>query len=75
MSTLAEIETAVAELPSPRQLSRVQESFEKQHEIAEVLDAAEQEIALLRGQRVEIDEQKRGLMKRLLTGRVRVTLS
>ncbi len=51
---------------------RIPGSVEEQREIAAVLDAAERETVLLRDQRDAIDQQKRGLMQRLLTGRVRV---
>ena len=44
----------------------------EQKEIAAILDTADQELTLLRTQRNALDQQKRGLMQRLLTGRVRV---
>jgi type I restriction enzyme S subunit len=47
---------------------------EEQRQIASILDTAEQEIALLRNQRATLDQQKRGLMQRLLTGKVRVAV-
>ncbi|MCX6877627.1 MAG: restriction endonuclease subunit S [Verrucomicrobia bacterium] len=37
-----------------------------------ILDTADQELTLLRTQRNALDQQKRGLMQRLLTGKVRV---
>ena len=40
--------------------------------IDQVFDTADQQIPLLRTQRTALDQQKRGLMQRLLTGRVRV---
>lgn len=40
--------------------------------ITTILDTADQELTLLRTQRSSIDQQKRGLMQRLLTGRIRV---
>jgi type I restriction enzyme, S subunit len=40
--------------------------------IAAILDTADQELALLRTQRQAIDQQKRGLMQRLLTAKLRV---
>lgn len=39
--------------------------------VGEILDACDDELRLLRAQRAAIDRQKRGLMQRLLTGRVR----
>lgn len=47
-------------------------SFPEQTEIAAILDTCDKELRLLRAQRVALDQQKRGLMQRLLTGRVRV---
>jgi len=43
-----------------------------QTQIADVLDAADAELRLLRKQRAALDHQKRGLMQQLLTGRIRV---
>jgi type I restriction enzyme S subunit len=40
--------------------------------IAAILDTADQELTLLRTQRQTLDQQKRGLMQRLLTGKTRV---
>ena len=40
--------------------------------IADVLDAGEREIRLLRQERAALLQQKKGLMQRLLTGRIRV---
>ncbi|MCW1883102.1 restriction endonuclease subunit S [Luteolibacter flavescens] len=48
-------------------------SFEEQEQIGSLLDTADQELALLRRQRDALDQQKRGLMQRLLTGKIRVT--
>lgn len=45
---------------------------DEQRQIAAILDTADQQITLLRTQRAAIDQQKRGLMQRLLTGKVRV---
>ena len=39
---------------------------------AAILDTADHELTLLRTQRNALDQQKRGLMQRLLTGKVRV---
>lgn len=50
----------------------VPESVEEQRQIAAVLDAAEAEVAALRDWRDALAAQKKGLMKRLLTGEVRV---
>ena len=44
----------------------------EQRAIATVLDTHDEELRLLRAQRTALDRQKRGLMQRLLTGRVRV---
>jgi len=44
----------------------------EQQQIAAILDTADQELTLLRTQRQTLDQQKRGLMQRLLTGKVRV---
>ena len=48
-------------------------SFAEQRRIADVLNAAEAEIDLLRRGRGTLAKQKKGLMQRLLTGEVRVT--
>ena len=47
--------------------------LEEQRRIAAVLQACDQEIALLEQKRDLIRQQKQGLMQQLLTGRVRVT--
>ena len=47
-------------------------SIEEQRQIAAILDTADQQLTLLRTQRTALDQQKRGLMQRLLTGRLRV---
>lgn len=47
-------------------------SVEEQQRIGEILDTAASEITLLRQQRTALDLQKRGLMQRLLTGKIRV---
>ena len=49
--------------------------IEEQRQIATILDTADQEITLLRKQRNALDQQKRGLMQRLLTGKLRVNIS
>ena len=46
--------------------------IEEQRQIATILDTADQELTLLRRQREALEQQKRGLMQRLLTGRIRV---
>ncbi len=46
--------------------------FEEQEAIGSILDTADQELTLLRTQRQTLDQQKRGLMQRLLTGKIRV---
>lgn len=48
--------------------------IEEQRTIAAVLDTAESELRLLRDQRAARDQQKRGLMQWLLTGKVRVAV-
>jgi type I restriction enzyme S subunit len=48
-------------------------SASHQEAIGEILDTADAELRLLRQQRTALDQQKRGLMQQLLTGRVRVT--
>jgi type I restriction enzyme S subunit len=48
---------------------------DEQAAIADVLDAADAELRLLRQQRAALDQQKRGLMQQLLTGRIRVQTS
>ncbi len=45
---------------------------EDQRRIGILLDTADQELTLLRTQRQTLDQQKRGLMQRLLTGKIRV---
>lgn len=50
----------------------IPESIAEQQQIAAILDTADQELTLLRTQRQTLDQQKRGLMQRLLTGKVRV---
>lgn len=47
----------------------------EQQQIAAILDTADQELLLLRTQRQTLDQQKRGLMQRLLTGKIRVKVS
>lgn len=46
----------------------------EQRAIADVLDACDAELRLLRDQRSALDEQKRGLMQQLLTGKTRVSV-
>lgn len=46
-------------------------SVPEQRAIAEILDACDDELRLLRAQCAALDQQKRGLMQRLLTGRTR----
>ena len=55
-----------------RESIRLPPTLEEQQRIAAILDAAHQELVLLRQQREAIDQQKRGLMQRLLTGKIRV---
>ena len=46
----------------------------EQNAIADILDAADAELRLLRQQHTNLEQQKRGLMQQLLTGKVRVFL-
>lgn len=55
-----------------RESIRLPATLEEQQHIATILDAADQELTLLRKQRNALDQQKRGLMQRLLTGKIRV---
>jgi len=49
-------------------------SLEEQHRIAAVLQTCEREIEVLTQKRDALQRQKKGLMQRLLTGRVRVSV-
>ena len=49
--------------------------IEEQEKIGRVLDAAAEHLTLLRAQRTALDQAKRGLMQRLLTGKLRVSHS
>ena len=49
-------------------------SLDEQRQIAVLLDTADQQLILLRTQRTALDQQKRGLMQRLLTGKLRVSV-
>jgi type I restriction enzyme S subunit len=51
---------------------RIPSDLEEQRQIAAILDTADQQLTLLRTQRTALDQQKRGLMQRLLTGKLRV---
>jgi type I restriction enzyme S subunit len=55
-----------------REQIAIPESLPEQRAIAAILDTCDAELRLLRAQRAALDRQKRGLMQRLLTGRVRV---
>jgi type I restriction enzyme S subunit len=55
-------------------LSIILPSKEEQTAIAEVLQAADKEISLLKAKAEKLREQKKGLMQQLLTGRVRLNL-
>jgi type I restriction enzyme S subunit len=46
----------------------------EQTAIAAILNTCDEELRLLRAKRAALDQQKRGLMQRLLTGKVRVNL-
>ncbi|MCO5181644.1 MAG: hypothetical protein M9896_16520 [Candidatus Promineofilum sp.] len=47
-------------------------SYDEQNRIAEVLNACDDEIDLLQQKLAALQQQKKGLMQRLLTGQVRV---
>lgn len=55
-----------------RESIRIPPTLEEQQKIANILDTAQAELTLLRTQRNALDQQKRALMQRLLTGRLRV---
>ncbi len=50
-------------------------SFEEQTAIAQVLQAADKEISLLKSKAEKLREQKKGLMQQLLTGKVRLKIN
>jgi type I restriction enzyme S subunit len=50
-------------------------SYEEQTAIAQVLQAADKEISLLKAKAVKLREQKKGLMQVLLTGKVRLKIN
>lgn len=56
------------------QLEMTLPSFEEQTAIAQVLQAADKEISLLKAKAEKLREQKKGLMQQLLTGRVRLKI-
>jgi type I restriction enzyme S subunit len=58
-----------------RESIRLPADLTEQEKIATILDTADQELILLRRQREALDQQKRGLMQRLLTGKIRVSIS
>ncbi len=49
-------------------------SVEEQRAIANILETCDEELSLLRKHRAALDQQKRGLMQRLLTGKIRVKI-
>lgn len=55
-----------------RESIRIPATLQEQQHVAAILDTADQELTLLRTQRNALDQQKRGLMQRLLTGKIRV---
>ena len=57
-----------------RESIRIPVEITEQKRIADTLDAAKSELDLLRVQRTTLDQQKRGVMQRLLTGAIRVKL-
>lgn len=54
---------------------RIPVEIKEQRAIANILDTCDEELLLLRAQRDAFDQQKRGLMQRLLTGKMRVRQS
>jgi type I restriction enzyme S subunit len=56
-----------------REQIRLPTDIQEQAAIAAVLDTADAELRLLRQLRIALDQQKRGLMQQLLTGRIRVS--
>jgi type I restriction enzyme S subunit len=50
-------------------------SFEEQTAVAQVLQAADKEISLLKAKAEKLREQKKGLMQQLLTGKVRLKIN
>lgn len=53
---------------------RIPSDIEEQRKIASILGTADKQLTLLRLQRTALDRQKRGLMQRLLTGKLRVSV-
>jgi type I restriction enzyme S subunit len=50
-------------------------SVEEQTAIAQVLQAADKEIGLLKAKAEKLREQKKGVMQQLLTGKVRLKIN
>ncbi|TAD86937.1 MAG: restriction endonuclease subunit S, partial [Bacteroidetes bacterium] len=57
----------IVKIPNP--------SFEEQTAIAQVLEAADKEISLLKAKAEKLRERKKGLMQQLLTGKVRLKIN
>lgn len=57
-----------------REKIRIPSDVKEQTAIAAILDTADAELSLLRQQRTALDQQKRGLMQQLLTGKMRVSI-
>jgi type I restriction enzyme S subunit len=55
-----------------RESIRIPATVPEQKHIAAILDATQTELNLLRAKRISLDQQKRGLMQKLLTGAIRV---
>jgi type I restriction enzyme S subunit len=55
-----------------RESIRIPATLEEQQHIAAILDTAAHELNLLIKQRSALEQQKRGLMQRLLTGKIRI---
>lgn len=49
-------------------------SIKEEQKIAKLLSQADREVELLEGELIEVEEQKKGLMQKLLTGEVRVEI-
>lgn len=58
-----------------RDAIRIPSDLEEQRQIAALLDTADLQLTLLRTQRTALDQQKRGLMQHLLTGKLRVKVA
>ena len=55
-----------------KQTIKIPSSLEEQRKIVLVLETCDEEIGLLQQKRAALQQQKKGLMQRLLTGQIRV---